>query len=188
MFHEEVRLLLAAASMQGEVQVKLYRVHPRESVGQSSRLIEDPTRIRVISFRRHHQKDISAFPNCLQLQIIAQAFWRYANIGGHQLLAHIPLIGLKTTRQGECMADAPLFAELAKGMSEGERFLLRKTAEYSSVLEIVCFQLLGKDPKELARSVEGTSLRVTYYETVILKTAKHLRCEWFETIGLIRVD
>jgi hypothetical protein len=60
-------------------------------------------------------------------------------------------------------------------MSEREGLLFRKTAEYNSVLKVVSLQLLGKDPKELPRSVEGTSSRVTYYETVILKTTKYLR-------------
>jgi hypothetical protein len=59
-------------------------------------------------------------------------------------------------------------------MSERERFFFRKTAEYDSVLEIVSFQLLGKGPKEFVRLVEEASFRVTYYESVIPKTAKYL--------------
>jgi len=108
-FHEEVGLFLAAASMQSEVQVKLHRVHSGESIGQSSRLIEDSTRVRVIHFRWHHQEGVRPFPDFLQLQIIAQTFWRYADIGRHQLLADIPLIGLETARQRECVTDVSLF-------------------------------------------------------------------------------
>jgi len=73
------------------------------------------------------------------------------------------------------MADISLFTQLAQGTSKGERLLFRKTAEYDPVLEIVSLQLFGKDRKESARSVEERPLRVTYYEIVILKTAKHLR-------------
>ncbi len=62
MFHEEVSLFLAAASVQSEVQVKLHRVHSGKSVGQSSRLIEDPTRVRVIHFRWHHQEGVRPLP------------------------------------------------------------------------------------------------------------------------------
>src|SRR5882724_3229452 len=48
-------------AMQSEVQVKLHRAHSGESIGQSSRLIEDSTRVRVIHFRWHHQEGVRPF-------------------------------------------------------------------------------------------------------------------------------
>jgi hypothetical protein len=71
-FHEKVRLFLAPAPVQGEVNVELYRMYARQSVGQFSRAIENSTGIRVVGIRRRHEEHVSAFTHCFELQVVAQ--------------------------------------------------------------------------------------------------------------------
>src|SRR6266404_6832239 len=51
-FDQEVGLLLAPAPVQGKVNIELYRIYARESVGQLPGPVENPARIAVVGIGR----------------------------------------------------------------------------------------------------------------------------------------